>query len=52
MSGSGSATECAAAAIETVVKAYSIASLDDRDLWAVDTIAGAASGSADVLDIR
>ncbi len=40
---SGSATECAAAAIETAVRAFTLALLDDRDLRAIDTIAGAAS---------
>lgn len=43
MPASGSTTECAAAAIETVIKAYSHAALDDRDRRAIDTIAGAVS---------
>jgi len=40
---SGSATECAAAAIETVITAYSHIGLDDRDHQAIDTIAHAAT---------
>ena len=40
---SGSATECAAAAIETVITAYSHTALDDRDHQAIDTIAHAAT---------
>lgn len=47
MPASGSAAECARAAIESVVHAYALAPLDDRDLEAIDTIAGAASGSDD-----
>ena len=39
----GSAIECAAAAIEAVIKAYAHATLDDRDRQAIDTIAAAAS---------
>jgi uncharacterized protein (TIGR02444 family) len=38
---SGSAAECAAAAIETVVTAYARTTLDDADRQAIDTIAGA-----------
>ena len=38
---SGSAAECAAAAIETVVTAYARTTLDDADRHAIDTIAGA-----------
>lgn len=45
MPASESDAESASAAIETVVKAYALAPLDDRDLRAIDTIAGAASGS-------
>lgn len=37
---SGSAVDCATVAIETVVQQYSSAALDERDLWAIDTIAG------------
>lgn len=44
MPASGSAAECAVAAIENTVKAYALVPLDDRDLLAIDTIAGAASG--------
>jgi uncharacterized protein (TIGR02444 family) len=40
---SGSATECAAAAIETVIKTYTHTALDVRDRRAIDTIAGAAT---------
>ena len=40
---SGSATECASAAIEVVIKGYAHTALDDRDRRAIDTIAGAAS---------
>ena len=43
MPAAGSATECAAAAIETAVKAYSHTTIDDRDRKAIDTIAGAVS---------
>ena len=43
MPASGSATECAAAAIETVVKTHTHTTLDDRDRQAIDTIAGAAA---------
>lgn len=50
MPASGSAAECTRAAIETVVKAYALAPLDDRDLRAIDTIAGAASGSDDFVE--
>ena len=50
MPASGSDAECASAAIETVVKAYALAPLDDRDLRAIDTIAGAASGSDDFVE--
>ncbi len=38
---SGSATECAAAAIEAVITAYGNTALDDQDRQAIDTIAGA-----------
>lgn len=40
---SGSAPECAAAAIETVITAYAHTALDDRDRRAIDSIAGAAA---------
>lgn len=40
---SGSATECAAAAIETAIKSYAHGSLDDRDRHAIATIASAVS---------
>ena len=40
---SGGATECATAAIETVIKSHTHAALDDRDREAIDTIAGAAT---------
>ncbi|MGV1006098.1 MAG: TIGR02444 family protein [Candidatus Nanopelagicales bacterium] len=40
---SGSAAECAAAAIETVIKGYSHIELDDLDRRAIETIAGAVS---------
>jgi len=43
MPASGSATECAAAAIETVIKTHTDTALDDRDRQAIDTIAGAAA---------
>jgi uncharacterized protein (TIGR02444 family) len=43
MPASGSAAECAAAAIETATKAYSDTAIDDRDRRALDAIAGAAS---------
>lgn len=43
MPASGSTAECAAAAIETVIGAYAHIAIDDRDLQAIDTIAGAAS---------
>lgn len=52
MPASGSATESAFAAIETVVKAYTLVPLDDRDLRAIDTIAGAASGSDDSVEVH
>ncbi len=41
MPASGSAAECAAAAIETVIKAYSVTPPDERDRRAIDTIAQA-----------
>lgn len=47
---SGSPAECASAAIKNVVKAYAFAPLDERDLRAIDTIAGAASGSDDFVE--
>ncbi len=40
---SGSTAECAAAAIETVINAYTHTALDDRDRRAIETIAGAVS---------
>jgi uncharacterized protein (TIGR02444 family) len=40
---SGSAAECAAAAIESVIKTYTYTSLDDQDRRAIDTIARAAA---------
>jgi uncharacterized protein (TIGR02444 family) len=43
MPASGSGTECAAAAIESVIKTYTHTALDDRDRRAIDTIAGAAT---------
>ena len=43
MPASGSAAECAAAAIETVVTTHTHTALDDRDRQAIDTIAGAAT---------
>ena len=43
MLASGSTAECAAAAIETVIKAYAHTAIDDRDRRAIDTIAGAVS---------
>lgn len=43
MPASGSATECAAAAIETVIKTYTHTALDDRDRQAIHAIAGAAA---------
>jgi uncharacterized protein (TIGR02444 family) len=43
MPASGSATECAAAAIETVIKTHIDTALDDRDRQAIDTIAAAAT---------
>jgi uncharacterized protein (TIGR02444 family) len=46
---SGSATECAAAAIETVITAYSHTGLDDRDHQAIDTIAHAATQKSQSL---
>ena len=39
---SGSAVECASAAIETVINSYSGFTIDDQDRRAIDTIAGAA----------
>lgn len=45
MPAAGSAAECAVAAIETAVKAYSRVPLDGHDRRAIETIAGAASGS-------
>jgi len=39
----GSATECATAAIETVIKTHTHTALDDRDRQAIDTIAGVAT---------
>lgn len=47
MPASGSYAECASAAIETVITAYTDIALDDQDLRAIHTIAGAASGSDD-----
>lgn len=41
--GSGSANECASAAIETVITAYAHTALDDHDRQAIDTIARAAT---------
>jgi uncharacterized protein (TIGR02444 family) len=43
MPASESATECAAAAIESVIKTYTHTALDGRDRRAIDTIAGAAT---------
>ncbi len=43
---SGSTTDCAAMAIETAVAAYTDTELNDQDRRAIDTIAGAACGSA------
>jgi uncharacterized protein (TIGR02444 family) len=43
MPASGSATECATAAIETVIKTHTHTAINDRDRQALDTIAGAAS---------
>jgi hypothetical protein len=43
MPASGSTAECAAAAIETVIKAYAHTAIDDRDRRAIDTIASAVS---------
>jgi len=43
MPASGSAAECATAAIETVIAAYTHTAIDDRDRQAIDTIAGAAA---------
>lgn len=43
MPASGSAAECAAAAIETAIKSYARDSLDERDRRAIDTIASAVS---------
>ena len=43
MPASGSATECAVAAIETVIKTHTHTAIDDRDRQAIDTIAGAAT---------
>jgi uncharacterized protein (TIGR02444 family) len=40
---SGGATECAAAAIESVIRTYTHTAPDDRDRRAIDTIAGAAT---------
>jgi uncharacterized protein (TIGR02444 family) len=40
---SGNATECATAAIETVIKTHTHTALDDWDCRAIDTIAGAAT---------
>lgn len=42
---SGSARECATAAIEAVIASYGHTALDDEDRRAIDTIAGATSGS-------
>lgn len=50
MPASGSAAECASAAIETAVRVYALGPLDDRDFRAIDTIAGAASGSDDFVE--
>lgn len=52
MPASGSAAECAAAAIATAVKTYANAALDDLDLRAIATIAGASSGSGDFVEGR
>ncbi len=43
MPASGSATECAATAIETAITAYSHTALDDRDRRAIATVASAVS---------
>jgi uncharacterized protein (TIGR02444 family) len=43
MPTSESAAECAAAAIESVIKTYTHTALDDQDRRAIDTIAGAAT---------
>ena len=43
MPASGSTAECAAAAIETVIKTYTHTAIDDRDRQSIDTIAGAVS---------
>jgi uncharacterized protein (TIGR02444 family) len=43
MPASGSATESAAAAIETVIKTHTNTALDDLDHHAIDTITGAAT---------
>ena len=43
MPASGSATESATAAIESVIKTYTYTSLDDQDRRAIDTIARAAA---------
>ena len=47
MPASGSAAECAAAAIETVIASHSRTALDDQDRRAIDTIAVVAGGTAD-----
>jgi uncharacterized protein (TIGR02444 family) len=43
MPASESVTECASAAIESVIKTYTHTALDDQDRRAIDTIAGAAT---------
>ena len=43
----GSAAVCAAAAIETVIKAYAHTGFDDHDRRAIETIADAASPRVD-----
>lgn len=43
-SASASATQCATAAIETVIATYSRTALDNEDRQAIDTIASAAAG--------
>jgi uncharacterized protein (TIGR02444 family) len=43
MPASGSATECATAAIETVINSHTHTTPDSRDRRAIDTIAGAAT---------
>lgn len=52
MPSSRTARECAAAAMETAITAYGVVPLDDRDFRAIDTIAGAASGSDDFVEFH